>query len=247
MITIAIYCHNYQHRLCWMLSSLRQQVAPPAITVDVASMADAGEPRTELVVALFRAPGVRIRHRIYEDRDAFQFRGNVRTDQLNECDTEWLLFADCDMVYHPAFFHDLAEVLRYECPGFRGMLTAGRYSQPNTTIGTTADMVALYQYPCVVPAAWEQVETLEKVQRSNVGAGFFQLINVENCPHGGYYVQTPRDKAWAQGTYWKTRSDAAFRRRIGNRRKLPQWFSEHQIHVNHDRDNMHGCHIEAQR
>jgi len=248
-LTIAVLCHNYQRRFCWMLSSLAQQDGNPAICVDVAALARNGKPTTERVVAHF-ADAVDVRLRTYRDVDRFQFRGLVRTDQLRECETEWLLFADCDMVYHPSFFVRLLAQVAQEHADYCGILTAGRWSQPNDRIAKTDELVGRYVYPCHVPfAAFTVSDTLELVARSNVGAGFFQLINVRNCQHGGYYADGEYDHAWATGRYWKTRSDHRFRRRIGERKKLPAWFSDHQWHLNHHRDNQSRGkrHLEEQR
>ena len=62
-LTIALYCHNFQRRLCWMLSSLLDQKDPPRLVVDVTHMHGNGDPSTEDVVAHYRGRGLDVRSR----------------------------------------------------------------------------------------------------------------------------------------------------------------------------------------
>lgn len=241
-ITVAVQCHNFQRRLCWMLSSLRGQ----GVAVDVAHLYGNGSPTTEQVAAAFDWRGVSVALSTYDALAAFERRGVVRTFQIQRCRTEWILFADSDMVYHPEFFARLAEHLE---PGFTGMLIAGRMSQPNETIDNTNATVNAHQYPAAIPNAFDQASRLPLVRRACVGAGFFQLVRLPAC--GGYYVHADECRDWRwTGRGQKAKSDMQFRSRIGKQgeiRKLPAWFTENQIHLNHTRDKDAGAHIEEQR
>jgi len=253
MITIAVQTHNFQHRLNWMLSSLVAQEDSPKIVFDIASLKDNGTPTTEQVIEKHRCkffPNLRVYHDVWDDAETFQYRGNVRNAQIARCDTQWLLFADTDMVYHPQFFNKLIDEItpnHYDAPY---MLIAGRYSNPQPQAN---ELLTLFDYPCIIPDVWQQCDNnLDKIKRGNVGAGFFQLINMEKCPHSGFYVKKANDGRWfgegAKGQ--KGRTDMAFRRRVSRdnpKRKLPEWFSQNQIHLNHQRDNEFKYHLEIQR
>ncbi len=250
LITIAVQCHNYQKRLCWMLSSLYQQTKPGLLSIDVAHVHGNGTPSTESVLGAF-IPGLDVRSSRWDDRTSFQKRGLVRNAQLTRCATTWLLFADCDMIYHPEYFEHLASELQNDHACATYMLSSGRMSSDkdltnelvNSTVGATAVLIA---------NAFQRAQMLPLTPRSNVGAGFAQLINMKYAPHEGYYVDPERNPDWDWGKRMnKCRSDLRFRRRIasasGPGRKLPFWFTENVIHLNHDRDRDFGYHIEAQR
>lgn len=247
LITIAVQCHRFQRRLCWMLSSLAQQTAP-VIKVDIAFIPGEGDPTTEQIADLF--PRLEIRRSAWLDFDRFQLRGLVRNRQLHECDTEWLMFGDCDMVYHPDYFERLLALLSSEHRDARYMLSSGRTSNPKEQANAMVDSCD-WRKPNEIKKAFSLANSLPKVPMRNVGAGFCQVINFRFAPHDCYYVRPNenRDWSWARGS--NPKSDMQFRRRIaekgGERRSLPQWFSDNAIHLNHDRDPEAGHHLEHQR
>lgn len=238
-VTIAIQCHNFQHRLCWMLSSLLGQ----NVAVRVSHAPRNGTPATEDVIAFFSDAGLNVYSLLVEDYSLFEQRGLVRSLQVQQAEADWILFADTDMVYQPEFFTRLSCYLQRH-QDYDGVFTCGRWSQPNDRKRFTRRMVAQYAYPCLVSAAWDQAICLDLVRRSNVGAGFFQLVRTAVCD--GYYVKKSNDRRWSERGQ-KARSDIQFRRRIGKRKKLPGWFSAAQIHLNHPRDSEAGKHLEVQR
>ena len=250
--TIAVQCENFENRLCWMLSSVDQQTDPSIpITFAIAHRTNKTEiyVRIKEIFSKSRFDIVLTGH----DKLSLQYRGLSRNVQLGACQTEWLLFADCDMVYDPRYFEFLMEELKKKEYADKkdSMMIAGRYSNP---VEETNVLVDSFSYPQQISAAWDRVNVLEKIRRSNVGAGYFQLINMKHCPHDGYYVDPTRcrDRAWygkdgGSTGMAKARSDMQFRRRIGKKTKLPQWFSQHQIHLNHLRDNQEGFHLEQIR
>lgn len=251
-ITIAVQCHKFQRRFCWMLSSLAQQIASGLVAVDVACLVNNGEPSTEQVAAAFRGK-VPVVVRLCFDFDKFQRRGLIRTDQLRDCFTPWIMFGDCDMVYSPDYFQKLLEHLNTEHRNACYMLSTGRMStfevETNSLIDSS-EAVASQE----VQDAFNRINALPKntrLPRINVGAGYSQIINVQHAPHEGYYVKPDdcRDWDWTRASNY--RSDKQFRERIkkdgGNRVCLPDWFSWNAIHLNHARDLDVGHHIEDQR
>lgn len=249
-ITIAVQCHNYQKRFCWMLSSLAEQSNLELFVVDVAHMENNGRPSTESVVRLF-AQKIHVRSCVWSDYSVFQRRGLVRNCQLKECATEWILFADCDMVYHPEYFARLMQELKSQHCRATYMLSSGRISTPKEEATALVNSI-IGESPVLVQDAFVRAGALPKVSRANVGAGFSQIINVKHAPHEGHYVDPQANNDWAWETrFHKTRSDQQFRKRIarlgGNRKKLSRWFSENLIHLNHNRDKEFGHHLEEQR
>jgi hypothetical protein len=252
-LTIAIQCHNFQKRLCFMLSSLCQQKHLNCdLVVDISYLKNNGKPSTEEVIALFREKGLNIKETVYDSVERFQFRGYTRNDQLATCNTDYMLFADTDMVYHPRFFNKLFKTLEEEqYANYNGMYICGRYSQPNEIIEKSNTFVNLVveDKALYVNHAWTKCDVmLTKKSRSSVGAGYFQLIHMDRCDHGGYYVPEgkSRDRGW-EGSGQKAKSDMQFRRRLKHRIQLPRWFGKAQIHVNHFRDNQFGRHLTEQR
>jgi hypothetical protein len=249
-ITLALQCHNFQRRFAWMLSSLADQTRRDLVTVDVAHMPRNGNPTTEWLVRKFRRQ-LDIRSHVYPSKDRFQYRGVVRNDQLQECATEWLMFADCDMVYHPEYFEKLSALLEKEHKDAAYMLSSGRISQHGKQ---ESDALVSWSFKdgkvWKVERTWEQADKMGKRRMPNVGAGFCQLINVKHCPHGGYYIKAEQNPDWNWGKGSNPKSDVHFRRRVSAghpRRNLPRWFTWKAIHLNHDRDPEAGKHLEHQR
>jgi len=240
-----------------MLSSIHNQTGSDEqfhIVTDIAHSINNGRPKTEEAIAFFKNMGMDIISRPYDSYDRYQFRGMTRSDQIAKCDTDFMLFSDCDMVYNPALFSILSHVLTQnkDYSEYDGVMTCGRYSQPNETIEKSNVFVnGMFpdDSPKYIENIWQLADTtLEKVGRRNVGAGYWQLINMKTCKHDGYYVKDEqcRDRGW-EGKGQKAKSDKQFRRRIGFQKKMPHWLTANQIHLNHDRDNLHDCHLIDQR
>lgn len=235
ILTIAVQCHHFQKRLLWMLSSLAQQTFPQLIAVDVASF----QPMTQHVVSRF--PFAKLTH--WYEFDKFEKRGLVRNRQLKECATSWLMFSDCDMVYHPTYIERLCAELLNKHPDAPYMLGSGRMST------TKADGNALVEKEPTT--AWESASVLPLKEMVNVGAGYCQIINVANCPHDGYYIRRRCNLDVPLTSTSNFNSDWQFRRRVsrnGNKwKKLPDWFTQNAIHINHERDLDAGRHVTDQR
>lgn len=254
-ITIAIQCHNFQKRLCFMLSSLLAQKKQSRyhLTVDIAHYAGNGIPSTDELISFFTSQGLDIFSRTYNNYERFKYRGLTRNDQIASCKTNLLLFADTDMVYHPRFFYRMIELVTTDeqYKNYEGIMTCGRWSQDNSIIEKTNEFVAslIQDKPVYIKDIWSLADQkLEKVSRGNVGAGFFQLINMSKCKHGGFYVEEEhcKDYDWEEKGQ-KAKSDQQFKRRIGIKKRMPSWYSNAQIHLNHFRDNMFQKHLEEQR
>jgi len=238
-----------------MLSSLLAQKKQSRyeLIVDIAHFSDNGNPSTENVINFFSDKGLKIYNRLYNDYDRFKYRGLTRNDQIASCSTDFMLFADTDMVYHNRFFYRMMELITTDeqYKNYNGIMTCGRWSQDNSKIELTNEFVdsLIQNDPVYVDNIWVITDQkLEKIGRGNVGAGFFQLINTSTCKHDKYYVEEDncKDYDWEEKGQ-KAKSDQQFKRRIGLKKKMPSWFSEAQIHLNHKRDYQEGRHLEDQR
>jgi hypothetical protein len=249
-VSIAVQCHNFQKRLCWMLSSLCQQSRLDLFRVDVAYFAGNGNPGMEAILAYYKR-WIAIKQTGWTDYATFQKRGLVRNQQLHECQSEWVLFSDCDMVFHPEYFERLSCELTHNHSHATYMISAGRYSNPKESANQLVDSQSL-NLPFLIPKAFFQVNRLSLIPRRNVGAGYSQIINLNHAPHGRLYVDPASNLDWSwESRYQKARSDLQFRKKIsllgGPRRSLPFWFTVNQIHLNHNRDSEFGFHLEEQR
>ena len=105
-IEIVIHCYNYQRRLSWMLCSILQQKGDlPNIEVSVSYLPNNGNPTTEKVLDFFEEKGLKI-IRVPLEKGQESNRAIPRSIRTEKTDADWLLFADCDLVYDPLFFDD---------------------------------------------------------------------------------------------------------------------------------------------
>jgi len=228
-LEICIHCHSYQHRLCWMLSSILQQEGDiPDILVSVSYTPENGNPRTREVTNFFRSKGLNILDVKLDEKDAPN-RAVPRNMRAKDTEADWILFADGDLVYHPLFFSDLKKKLQSDEYSLEAkVMGADRHS-------LDIDFCVRYfeederTYPSVIedvaeiPKDWP----IKWIQGKRTCAGYFQLARVEAIrENGGIYSSRKRD-VWR-----RTKSDRQFRVHMGGRRPidvLPIY------HLNHDR------------
>jgi len=244
-LELAVSCHQFQHRFCWMLSSLLQQRGEqPELIVNAAYIENTGDPTTADLLYFFESEGLTVKHTPYPDKEEFQYRGLVRNRQLAETEADWIWFGDCDMVVHPDYITQLYDALTIDYFDEQRMLHSGRFSTDKPPDATNR-LVEGFTYPCVVPDAYELSNGLKKHKKSNKGAGFCQIANVKVLreKHGGLYVDPSRNPDFSWSKYSRCRSDVQFRRRLGRQAvDLPRF-----IHLQHIRDNEIGHHTEVQR
>ena len=233
-----------------MASSLLHQVGNvPKLTFSVAYPKNNGNPTTESVCSFFRGKGLDVKEFPYEDERAIQFRGLVRNAQLAASTADWILMADCDMVYHPRFFEDLGERLEGELKDEDRCISASRISLDKEYSKNFFNVDDKTAYPADVANAAEIVSVWPVFRISrNCGAGYFQLANVDAVRRkcGGIYVPPDECADHAEfDDFHKTSSDAQFRKRIGGLKRIQTKWP--QYHANHERDNEVGHHLTIQR
>jgi len=243
-IEVCVSVHYFQHRFCWELSSILQQVDElPEIVINAAYVENTGKPTTHECLDFFEARGLRVKHTPYPDQSIFQFRGFVRNKQLAETDADWVLFTDADMVFPPQWFSLLKGFLEGPFKDSGRCLFTGRRS---TILEPTSEFVNFYTYPTVVRRVWKKARRkLKSKRKSNVGAGFCQIARVAHLREhfGGLYINPKRNPDWSWDRMQRAASDIPFRRMLG-REKIPlPWL----VHLQHRRDRTEGHHIEEQR
>ena len=228
-LEICIHCHNYQKRLCWMLSSiLQQQGEKPDILVSISYLPNSGNPTTESVIKLFREKGLDILD-IPLTAGQESNRAIPRNIRAKETKADWILFADSDLVYEPLFFEDV-----------RRQLESDKFKNETRVIG--ADRYSLQipfcvkffeedkrEYPCVIknvadiPKDWP----VQWKHGSGTCAGYFQLANTAAIKNKGGVYSGRKSDVWRA-----TRSDRQFRVHMGGR--VPMDVLK-LFHLNHDR------------
>jgi len=228
-IEIAIHCHNYQKRLCWMLSSIVQQKGElPELIISIAHEKDNGNPTTEKTIDFFRNKGLIINDIVLESGQGSN-RAISRNIITKATLADWILYADSDLVYDPLFFEDLGKQLRKE-----------EVSKETRVFGADRHSLDIpfcikyfeedkREYPCeindvaLITEAWPK----QWVTGRKTCAGYFQLAKVDAIKaKGGFYSQR-------EGDIWRrTKSDRAFRCHMGGRVPLDV---KPIYHLNHDR------------
>jgi hypothetical protein len=248
-IEIAVACTYFQKRLCWMASSLLQQVGDvPKLTFSVAYPKNNGNPTTEDVCKYFREKGLNVKEFPYQDEKEIQFRGLVRNAQLAASEAKFILFSDSDMVYDPHFFEDLGKKLEGDLKDETRCISASRVSLDKDYSKNYFNSVDKTVYPAEIPNVASVTEKWPVFQISrNCGAGYFQLANVASLRklHNGIYVDPNNCNDVPEfEEIHKTKSDRQFRHMVGGIKRihtLPQY------HLNHSRDNEVGYHLTEQR
>jgi hypothetical protein len=228
-LEICIHCHNYQHRLCWMLSSILQQKGDiPDIEVSLSYLSGTGSPTTDEVIDFFKERGLKIIS-IKLKKGQEKNRAIPRNIRAKETEADWILYADCDHVYHPYFFEDIKKQLETD-----------RYKNETKVIGADRHSLDIpfcidyfekdeRVYPCEIKNVAEIVSEwpVKWIHGRKIAAGNFQLARVEAIKErGGVYSGRKRD-------FWRrTRSDRQFRCHMGGRVPMN---TKPQYHLNHDR------------
>ena len=274
-LEIVITCHNFQHRLNWMLSSIVSQCDDkiPVIRVNIAHVKNNGSPSCEdLASFFFHKYGLDFELVTYDNTEELQYRGLARNRQITKAKSDWILFADSDMVYTKTFWPSLKLFMDRNRKTDK-MSHLGRYS---CDVDLCDELLKKYAYPCMVPNAATMCSQLPIRTMRNCGAGYFQLIRRATLMEklDGIYVdpKTCRDWSWKRGQ--KARSDIQFRRRVECYKMHIEELLENnkytdgilkkkrkddpeavlsldelpvQFHLNHLRDNEIGKHLETQR
>ena len=235
-IEVIVQAHNFERRLCWMLSSiLQQQDMDNVVSVQV-TICCMEHSEVSKTADLFKAKGLNVKKLEWAHLTEFQYRGMTRNKAVKESDADFVIFADADMVYPPLFFRYIQHLMITD--EWKDCSNCMYSERGSTYLEQTNALVDYYTYPCVIPKAWDKASTLKYKLMVNKGAGYFQLVNLKQLrlKHGGCYQvnHLPGDSDWFNGKPWKAFSDVQFRCRLkGKPIPLPM-----QLHLQHFRNNV---------
>jgi hypothetical protein len=236
-IQVCIQTWGFNKRLCWMLSSILQQTKTnpvgPEVTVNLAYIRHTG---VEEVISFFQAQGLKIAKVVFNSyEEGFSYRGLVRNQQLKACNSDWVLFADSDMVYPPNFFYNVAGVLEGVYKDSPKCLFLQRYSNEEEASEALVNAEGIV-YPCLIEKAYERASKLKLRACRNVGAGYCQFANMKLLQdnHGGLYQPENLILDGPVGTSLKNRSDRNFRITLGAE-AMSLTDTPLQIHLQHPR------------
>lgn len=228
-IEINIHCYHYEHRMCWMLSSILQQKGCiPEIVISISYLPDAGNPTTEKCIDLFKKQGLNIIG-LPVNMGEESNRAIARNLRTKNTKADWIIYADADMVYASNFFEEL-----------KNKLESDQYKDEKLVIGADRHSLDIKhcvdffdndtrEYPCVIDNVAEEVSKwpVWYVKGKRIAPGYFQLANVQAIKDkGGVYSLVNVDK-------WRLcKTDRVFRHHMGGNVgiDLPP-----QYHLNHDR------------
>lgn len=248
MISIEIHAMvlGFQRRAFWQLSSLAQQVpwegheVPKLSYVMSAHASDPYRSRNEGLLNAF--PDLLRIDEWPADDLTYGRRGHIRTKNLQDTKSEFLLYVDADVVYEPTFMAKLAARLEKH-RGNTKVLAAPRLSM-SFEDGYNLVKFAHYSWPIV--GSWKramEMKTWPSAHGKISGAGFFQAIHVPTVrkflqdKYGRVFYCAPewnRDHDTFTNTHI-TRSDRYFRMVLGGIVEAPELIN--QVHLNHYRKN----------
>jgi len=238
-LEIITFCHNFQHRLCWVLSSIAQQSNPAFdITVNLAVIKNNGKPTTEEIVEYYKDK-LNIKLTYFKPED-YAYSGLTRNRQIAESNAEWIMQHSCDFVIHPGYFKMLHNYLTEHRNLDCCLRSAGKY---HTNVEPTNLFVGNAFYH---EDAYNRAASLPRDRFDGRSGGhiiFRRQAVIEK--NDGYYVRPERCKdhhLFNEGM--KTWSEKAFRSLMGGCKR--ENFPPH-IHLNHRRDKEAGRHLEEQR
>ncbi len=238
--------HNFQRRLCWMLSSFCQQDGGmPGFTFNIASLRNNGAPTTELVIAHFRDK-INIKHTIFEEneRDIFAISSLVKERQVKNSSCEWIYKLDGDYVFPPDFYKRMTEDLDKQsncetCVGSKARINT--MPKPTTELinGTSGFYIDnVFEKSKTLPVR----DVMENFKGSPGPIIAFRR-EIFNKKLQGKYNKTNLDfNLFKRGMHVK--GEPTFRHRMGGTVRC-DWPT--YIHLNHIRDEDVGTHTEEQR
>jgi hypothetical protein len=229
-IEICIHTYMYQRRLCWMLSSILQQTGDvPNILINISHTENDGNPTTAEVCSFFRDKGLNIKETIVP-KENIGNRSLARTKQLEETQSDFILFADSDMVYATDFFGDLGKQLETNLANEPKCMGADRVSLdiPFCVEYFNKDES---KYPMAIENVADIVDKwkIYYVRGRHKAAGYFQLANVKLLKDRNVsYGMAKKDGLRRYG------ADRYFRVNMGGICPIE---TKKQYHLNHSRNN----------
>ena len=190
-IEICVQSYFYQIRFCWMLSSIVQQKdhnLDIVVTCSYLKDGSDGQPNNIQIIDFFQNKGLNIIGYEYPQNKMLD-RTYLRNDRAKNTKADWILFADCDMIYDPLFFTDLEKKLMSD--EYKNITKVFGADRVSLDIDLCEKFLLDYQFidPFFITQPAEQIKDFpyfNKGGRSRA-AGYFQLVNGDAIRNLGKY------------------------------------------------------------
>lgn len=221
---ICVQQYSFTKRCWWQLSSLVQQKLNSSITYRLNLYKD--DPFHELNLKLIKTFQNRIdlKVKIWDNPD-FLRRGNTRNSDLKEATRDWIIYTDADVVFHPSFFNVInnAKIKNDK------MNVIPRF---NTTIEDGYKLIESHNYDDKpIEDSAKKMTEVQLKKSCNIGAGYFQMINVDYVRSRKLVYNESRDRALDSKRGPTYKADRHLRRIIG----LHKTSIAPLYHINHYR------------
>jgi hypothetical protein len=253
LIYHCVVCHRYELRHGWQVSSIVENYGDPMpdIHLDVAVLRGyKTKLRYPMAEAARRNPRVKLSYHLTK-KSVFAYRGFVRNEQIKRAlaaKADWIFFSDCDRVYHPRFFSELARQLKKLGNCTKLIAQAERVSTQledtdrvmTTTLAEWPHHANAYYRIHGLPVGWRR--------NYYFASGGMQVVSRQRLEEKGGWYANPHKKLRDSNLFTRgqlARSDVYFRWRMGGSHmiELPLCF-----HLEHRRDKeTPGVHLDIQR
>jgi hypothetical protein len=237
-IDLCFHIFKFEKRFFWVLNSLSQQINNPfKLHIKVAAHKTLDNFRYILDEMLKTFPKLEITICDY-DNARFNARGQTRTDQIKNCQSDYILFLDGDNIFPPQFFSSLHPLLG--AIDKRKVISVPRLTMDAREGYRLVDSVN--DYTKEIPNVYEKVSAVKTRPSFNFrvsGAGYFQLTHYPTMKSMGInsYVDGSYDSPILDANErFCTKSDIVFRKRFDGVHPivtLPKI-----IHINHFRRSL---------
>lgn len=205
---ICVQQYAFTKRCWWQLSSLAQQKLCSNVTYKLNLYKDDPFHKLNLqLIDTFRNL-VNMKVKIWDDWH-FMHRGETRNADLVEATSEWVIFMDADVAFHPSFFN----VINNANLKTDKMNVIRRFS---TTIEDGYKLIDSQTYDDKpIADAVGKLTGLPLKQSCNIGAGYFQLVNVDYIKSQKLEYSKWRDRSIKSRRGPSYKSDRYLRSKIG--------------------------------
>jgi len=243
-VEILIFCHNFQRRLCWVLSSIHQQIDNPLdIIVNISSLGNNGNPTTESVIKEYDDK-LKIKHTVFKHKRNLQYPSLIKNIQIAQSSAEWILCHSCDHIFHPHHFKSIAEYILGKYKGYDKCLSS--LDNIHLELKASNDLIDKNKDKFYIENAYEKAFNcthLEIPERYGPGGYIiFRRQAVIDKNSGKYCTENHDRNLFRRGM--RTWSDLPFREAMGGT-KSQKW--PPMVGINHVRDKELGYHTEEQR
>jgi hypothetical protein len=174
-----------------MLSSIVQQKdhnLDIVVTCSYLKDGSDGQPNNIQIIDFFQNKGLNIIGYEYPQNKMLD-RTYLRNDRAKNTKADWILFADCDMIYDPLFFTDLEKKLMSD--EYKNITKVFGADRVSLDIDLCEKFLLDYQFidPFFITQPAEQIKDFpyfNKGGRSRA-AGYFQLVNGDAIRNLGKY------------------------------------------------------------